>query len=507
MRQVVFFLLSVLFFIQFASPAHAQSDDAVFWQSISASKDAAEYCAYLQTFPKGKFATLAKLRVAKFGGTCGGGPVAAPAPAVQPAPPPVPQPASASAKPQRTGVGRYWAYVPMPDDGKYVGRIEYRSEYFQGDRVAEIGVAMEGGEARLYWFIQDKLTSDFGAGTGEYDMNVFLSEYDETNNSFPLDSLLMLRDKARGCDYKNLSFCGIKCGRSQDEFSYRGAEDCKEIPQPWYEFKAEMAERHWKNMLTPPVRRTRLSVQPGGNNFYLETEGLVEAICDNVKGADKYCNDEVRRMASTPAPAPVAPQSAVNVEPMNEIRYTRSASNIRNAPGTHGDKLLTMQEGQQVEVTGKVTDTDWYCIKLAGGSDGYIYGDLLVASRPGGAGPSAPVASASPAPATSSGGGGGSLPPISEANGPLCEFYGEGDGWKMSAGFDRVSVTSTDARETFQVHNGFEANGIELSFTEYPNADGAKEVDIDIFNVEKTARSFTTAWKVNTPSTSISTVS
>ena len=100
----------------------------------------------------------------------------------------------------------------------------------------------------------------------------------------------------------------------------------------------------------------------------------------------------------------------------------------------------------------------------------------------------APVASPAPAPAPSSpssGGGGGSLPPISEANGPLCEFYGEGDGWKMLAGFDRVSVTSSDVRETFQVHNGFEANGIELNFTEYPDADGAKETSIDIFNVKK----------------------
>lgn len=640
-RLIAFVFLSVLFPVQFSSPAHAQSDEAVFWQSISDSADPAEFCAYLEAFPEGKFATLAKLRVKKLGGTCSDAAAPAPAPVVRTEPVPAPAPAPTTPRPttppttaemeaahksltageiamtgfprstppfseftikqcfdcaevqvickdktisgahqlggvkvavmdwptagptlgwvkqfngfvlevapdsifgavnngmadcaafgggmlrygnwdkdqelaklgqhlnvappapaataapapapvakktQRTGVGRYWAYVPMPDDGKYVGRIEYRSEYFQGKPVAEIGVAHEGGEARLYWFIQDKVSEDFGAGTGEYDVNVFLSEYDEQDDSFPLDTMLMLRDKERGCDYKNLSFCGIKCGRNQGEFSYRGAGDCKEIAQPWYEFKAEMAERHWKNLLTPPARRTRLWLQPGGNNFYLATEGLVEAICDNVKGADKYCDDEVRRMASASVPARAQTQPTVSVEPLNELRYTGSASNVRNAPGTHGDKLLTLQEGQQVEVSGKVSGANWYRIKLAGGSDGYVHGDLLVAARPGGSGASAPVASAAPtSPAPPSSGGSG-LPPISEANGPLCEFFGEGDGWKVSAGFDRVSVTSTDTRESFRTHNGFSANGVELGFTEYPDADGAREISIDIFNVEK----------------------
>ena len=47
-----------------AVPAVADSLDAdiVFWQSIQNSADPAEYDAYLQTFPDGKFAALARIR-------------------------------------------------------------------------------------------------------------------------------------------------------------------------------------------------------------------------------------------------------------------------------------------------------------------------------------------------------------------------------------------------------------------------------------------------------------
>ena len=48
----------------FAVPAIADSLDAdiVFWQSIQNSANPAEYDAYLQTFPDGKFAALARIR-------------------------------------------------------------------------------------------------------------------------------------------------------------------------------------------------------------------------------------------------------------------------------------------------------------------------------------------------------------------------------------------------------------------------------------------------------------
>mgnify|MGYP001197987541 CR=1 FL=1 len=44
------------------------SVEVTFWKSIQGSKDPAEYRAYLESFPKGKFAPLAKLKIKKLGG-------------------------------------------------------------------------------------------------------------------------------------------------------------------------------------------------------------------------------------------------------------------------------------------------------------------------------------------------------------------------------------------------------------------------------------------------------
>lgn len=56
-------------------PVFAQSDaEIAFWNSIKDSKNAAEYQAYLQAFPSGVFAPLARLRVQQLGGNAGAQP-------------------------------------------------------------------------------------------------------------------------------------------------------------------------------------------------------------------------------------------------------------------------------------------------------------------------------------------------------------------------------------------------------------------------------------------------
>ena len=68
------------------APATPQADgDIVFWQSIQNSKNAADYKAYLQKYPSGTFAELAKLRIAEIEKAAA---VTPPAPAPEkPAPP------------------------------------------------------------------------------------------------------------------------------------------------------------------------------------------------------------------------------------------------------------------------------------------------------------------------------------------------------------------------------------------------------------------------------------
>jgi len=54
------------------STAFADEAETVFWKSIMASKDGAEFCAYIETYPNGKFSSLARLRAKKYGGECAG---------------------------------------------------------------------------------------------------------------------------------------------------------------------------------------------------------------------------------------------------------------------------------------------------------------------------------------------------------------------------------------------------------------------------------------------------
>lgn len=71
-----------------AAPAAAQQADPAdlaFWQSIQNSQNPAEYRAYLQAFPNGRFAALARVRAGQ-GGAPTGAPAAAPAAASAGAP-------------------------------------------------------------------------------------------------------------------------------------------------------------------------------------------------------------------------------------------------------------------------------------------------------------------------------------------------------------------------------------------------------------------------------------
>lgn len=78
-----------------AMPAQAQDTDpgdVAFWQAIQGSKDPAEYNAYLQSFPNGRFAGLARLRLSQLGAPAMAQPTATPPVAPQAAAPAMPAP-------------------------------------------------------------------------------------------------------------------------------------------------------------------------------------------------------------------------------------------------------------------------------------------------------------------------------------------------------------------------------------------------------------------------------
>ena len=139
MPRQFFLLVSVLSVALITSNAFAQSDEAVFWQSISNSSDGAEFCAYLEALPNGKFAALAKLRAKKLGTTCGQA-------AAQPSAPVVSQPKTKPA-PAQTQVAK--PVKPQPVVRKTVERtrVGTTTDLREFLRTTDDGVAIkwEGG--------------------------------------------------------------------------------------------------------------------------------------------------------------------------------------------------------------------------------------------------------------------------------------------------------------------------------------------------------------------------
>jgi len=110
-----------------AAPAYNEQDDRTVWEAIADSKQPSDYEAYLSQFPNGKFAAIARGRLAAFQE----GPVvprqqpkvepaAAPAPEPEPAPAPAPKEASASSAPATGSEGLFGSGQKVEYDAKGV---------------------------------------------------------------------------------------------------------------------------------------------------------------------------------------------------------------------------------------------------------------------------------------------------------------------------------------------------------------------------------------------------
>ncbi len=103
------------------SSRESQAAEIAFWETIKDSTDPAEYEAYLQAFPEGIFAPLARARVRLYQ-------QAAPAPKPEPQPEPAPakkaEPAPAPAPVKKAEPARLAPPVVDPVQGSYIARTE-----------------------------------------------------------------------------------------------------------------------------------------------------------------------------------------------------------------------------------------------------------------------------------------------------------------------------------------------------------------------------------------------
>jgi hypothetical protein len=86
--------------------------------------------------------------------------------------------------------------------------------------------------------------------------------------------------------------------------------------------------------------------------------------------------------ASLPvAPAPVA-EPDFSVRSVDDVMFVQKRANIRSGPGTEYEKVIRLDMGESVDVTGHVEGSDWSRLALRGGEIGYIYTPLLGENDP-----------------------------------------------------------------------------------------------------------------------------
>ena len=66
---------------------------------------------------------------------------------------------------------------------------------------------------------------------------------------------------------------------------------------------------------------------------------------------------------------------------LSAVMYTTDGINVRDLPSTDGAKIGSLAKAQEVQVTGKCNETNWYRIKYSDGI-GYVSNDYLVDEMP-----------------------------------------------------------------------------------------------------------------------------
>lgn len=81
------------------------------------------------------------------------------------------------------------------------------------------------------------------------------------------------------------------------------------------------------------------------------------------------------------ASAGAAAEAGYTCTEMTQTMYTKSAVNVRNLPGTEGQKIGGLQAGQEIAVTGKCDQTGWYRFDL-NGATAYVSDKYIVSEKP-----------------------------------------------------------------------------------------------------------------------------
>lgn len=68
--------------------------------------------------------------------------------------------------------------------------------------------------------------------------------------------------------------------------------------------------------------------------------------------------------------------------PLDITMYATQQCNIRKGPSTDNDIIGTLSQAEEIHITGRVDDLNWYELSLSDGSTEYVSGKLLTDTKP-----------------------------------------------------------------------------------------------------------------------------
>lgn len=81
------------------------------------------------------------------------------------------------------------------------------------------------------------------------------------------------------------------------------------------------------------------------------------------------------------ASAGAAAEAGYTCTEMTQTMYAKSAVNVRDLPGTDGNKIGSLKASEEITVTGKCDQTGWYRFEL-NGTTGYVSDKYIVSEKP-----------------------------------------------------------------------------------------------------------------------------
>ena len=81
------------------------------------------------------------------------------------------------------------------------------------------------------------------------------------------------------------------------------------------------------------------------------------------------------------ASAGAAAEAGYTCTEMTQTMYAKSAVNVRDLPGTDGNKIGSLKASEEIAVTGKCDQTGWYRFEL-NGTTGYVSDKYIVSEKP-----------------------------------------------------------------------------------------------------------------------------